>query len=132
MSTTTYTPEIIARAEAMLRPVAAEMARMSKAEAQKHLDLVCQYLAGDESFEAQQVPLRIRAAAKARAEQAAIAQAQAEAARVEAMKAALLSDPFMVKLVHALAVELLHCDTTPETVRDVADELPRVFRKLRI
>ena len=131
MSENTYSPEIIARAEAMLRPVADELARMSAAEAQRQRVLLCQYLAAEESFEAQQVPLRIRASAKARAEQAAVAQAQAEAARVEAMRKALLSDPFMVRLVHTLAVEILHVDTTPETMRDVADELPRVFRKLR-
>ena len=131
MSAPAFTPEILARAADILAPVAAELARMSADEAQKQQDLVCQYLTGDESFEAQQVPLRIRAAAKARAEQAAIAQAQAESARVEAMRKALLSDPFMVRLVHALAVEILHADTTPETLRDVADELPRVFRKLR-
>ena len=127
----TYPTEILARAADLLAPVAAELARMSAAEAQKQLDLVCQYLAGDESFEAQQVPLRIRAAAKARAEQAAVAQAQAEAARVEAMKTALLSDPFMVQFLHALAVEILHADTRIETIRDATHELPRLFRKLR-
>lgn len=131
MSTPDFSPEIVAQADAMLLPVAAQMAQMGADEAQKQRDLVCRYLAGDESFEAQQVPIRIRAAAKARAEQAVAKAAADYAARIESMKKSLLSDPFMVQFLHALAVELLHVDTVPATVRDAADELPRVFRKLR-
>ena len=131
MSTTTYPPEIVAKADAMLIPVAAELAQMTAADAQKQKDLVCRYLAGEESFEAQQVPLRIRAAAKARAEQAAAKAAADEAARIESMKRELLGNPHMARFLHALAVELLHADTRPETLRDAADELPRLFRKLR-
>ena len=131
MEANTYTPGILSRAADLLAPVSAELARMNADDAQKQKDLVCRYLAGEESFEAQQVPLRIRAAAKARAEQAAAKAAADEAARVENMKQEILANPYMVKLLHALAVEILHADTRPETLRDAADELPRLFRKLR-
>ena len=131
MTATEYSPEIVAKADAMLLPVAAELAQMGEAEAQHWREILCRHLCEENAIEAQQTILRIRSSLKARAAAAAVAKEQAEAARVEAMKKALLINPFMVQFLHALAVELLHVDTVPATVRDAADELPRVFRKLR-
>lgn len=131
MTAPTYPLEILARAEKLLAPVATEMAAMTEAERTKARVSICEHLADDDTMEASQIPVRIRAHAKAIREQAAQQAAAAEAARVEAMRQAMLSDQFMVRFLRALAVELAHPDTRPETVRDAADELPRLFRKLR-
>ena len=131
MAEDSYSPEIHAQADTMLLPVAAELAQMGEAEAQRWREILCRHLSEDNGVEAQQTILRIRSSLKARAAAAAVAKAQAEAARIESMKKELLSNPYMVQFLHAVAVEILHADTRPETLRDAADELPRVFRKLR-
>ena len=131
MTATEYSPEIVAKADAMLLPVDGELAQMPEAEAQRWREILCRHLSEENAVEAQQTILRIRSSLKARKAAEDAARAQAESARVEAMKKSLLSDPFMVQFLHALAVELLHVDTVPATVRDAADELPRLFRKLR-
>ena len=131
MSTPDFSPEIVAKADAMLLPVAAELAQMPEAEARRWREILCRHLSEENAVEAQQTILRIRSSLKARAAAAAAAKVQAEAARVESMKREILANPYMVELLHALAVEILHADTRPETLRDAADEMPRVFRKLR-
>ena len=115
----------------MLLPVAAELAQMTAADAQRWREVLCRHLADDNAVEAAQTVIRIRATLKARKVAEDAARAQVEAARVENMKQEILANPYMVKLLHALSVEILHADTRPETLRDAADEMPRVFRKLR-
>lgn len=123
--------EMLVEAEKRLAPVRDLLAALPAADAQRTRDALCSALVDGDQYEAAAVVSRVKITAAARVEQAAAAKAKAAADATEAMRAELLRTPVFVRFVHVLAAELTKAGTTPQMLRELADDLPKVCARLR-
>ena len=127
----TFSPEILAAADAKLAPIVAELARLPSAESERVRESMATAIADGDDMEVSQVIPRWRASVKARREQAEAAAQRTEAERIEMLKKEMLASPVLVEFLTVLSRELMHPDTRVETVRDATPDLSRLFKKLR-
>lgn len=127
----TFSPEILAEADAKLAHIASELARLPAADAERVRESMASALESADEMEISQVIPRWRASVKARAEQAAARAAATEVARIEMLKKELLASPVLVEFLAVLSHELMHPDTSIATVKDATASLSRLFTVLR-
>lgn len=126
-----FSHEVLADAERLLAPIRDLLAELPPAEAQRVRDEVCAQIQDGDSIMARAIAGRVRVTAEARKEALAASKAKAADDRIEAMRRELLAHPAFVELVHALGVEIVAEGTTPEFLRQLAADIPRLARRLR-